>query len=128
MRRRPKTSSSPSALTTSEGIVTGLIAGPLSRSRLMLFPDDLAGSITTLVTNPIWTVQTAQSTRAVTVYEDGSGDLKKVKPSAIEAASEIIKKDGVKGLWRGIGPALILVINPIIQASLPQRIQPDGAE
>jgi adenine nucleotide transporter 17 len=94
----------------------------------MLFPDDLAGSITTLVTNPIWTVQTAQSTRAVTVYEDGSGDLKKVKPSAIEAASEIIKKDGVKGLWRGIGPALILVINPIIQASLPQRIQPDGAE
>lgn len=69
------------------------------------------------MTNPIWTVQTAQSTRAVTVHADGSGDLRKVKPSGIEAAREIIRKDGVKGLWRGIGPALILVINPVIQAS-----------
>lgn len=106
MRRRPKTTTTLSALTTSEGIIAGLIAG----------------SITTLVTNPIWTVQTAQSTRAVTIHEDGSGDLKKVKPSALEAAGEIIKKDGVKGLWRGLGPALILVINPVIQYTTFERL------
>lgn len=27
----------------------------------------------------------------------------------------IIEKDGIKGLWRGIGPALVLVVNPVIQ-------------
>jgi adenine nucleotide transporter 17 len=35
----------------------------------------------------------------------------------MDAVSAILRKDGPSGLWRGIGPALILVINPIIQAS-----------
>jgi adenine nucleotide transporter 17 len=37
------------------------------------------------------------------------------KLSFFETASKIINKDGVGALWSGIGPALILVINPIIQ-------------
>ncbi|WVR05496.1 hypothetical protein IAU60_002514 [Kwoniella sp. DSM 27419] len=107
LRRRANTPHSTSALSTAEGIVAGLIAG----------------SITTLVTNPIWTVQTAQATRAVTVQDSHqAGGTKKVKPSAIEAAREIVKKDGVKGLWRGIGPALILVINPVIQYTTFERL------
>lgn len=85
-----------SALTTGEGIVAGLIAG----------------TVTTLVTNPVWTVQAYQSTRGVT-NEAG----KKEKPTAMSALKDILKQDGVKGLWRGIGPALILVINPVIQVS-----------
>ncbi|ORY22563.1 mitochondrial carrier domain-containing protein [Naematelia encephala] len=104
--RRPKTSTSPSALSTSEGIIAGL----------------LAGSITTLVTNPIWTVQTAQSTRAITLREGDDGKVKKIKPSGLEAAREIIVKDGIKGLWRGIGPALVLVINPVIQYTTFERL------
>jgi hypothetical protein len=78
-----------------------------------------SGSITTLLTNPIWTVQTAQSTKAVAVAGtavDG-GPPKKIKLSAMDAAGEILKQDGLKGFWRGIGPALILVINPVIQVS-----------
>lgn len=51
--------------------------------------------------------------------EDKGEGTKKVKPSAMEAAGEIYNKDGVKGFWRGIGPALILVINPVIQVELP---------
>lgn len=89
------------------------------------------GSITTLTTNPIWTVQTAQSTRAVTTTISPEGDsttdpgltVKKVKPSAIEAARAIYKQDGIQGFWRGIGPALILVINPVIQVSLPSLLR-----
>jgi len=82
---------------------------------------DIVGSITTLTTNPIWTVQTAQSTRAVTVNtsdpSSSNNKVKKIKPSAIEAARAIYKQDGIQGFWRGIGPALILVINPVIQVS-----------
>jgi hypothetical protein len=37
------------------------------------------------------------------------------KLSFLETAQKIINKDGVAGLWAGIGPALTLVINPIIQ-------------
>ena len=68
------------------------------------------------MTNPIWTVQTAQSTKAVAAAEPNSAPgAKPPKLSAVAAAREILKQDGVKGLWRGIGPALILVINPVIQ-------------
>jgi adenine nucleotide transporter 17 len=84
-----------------------------------------AGSITTLVTNPIWTVQTAQSTKAVAAASsataqsgDGTSGTKPPRLSATAAAQEILKQDGVKGFWRGIGPALILVINPVIQVRL----------
>jgi hypothetical protein len=90
---------------------------------ICLFPCSSAlGSITTLATNPIWTVQTAQSTHAVVVPktsgesdEAPNGEAKKIRLSAVDAASQILKKDGVKGFWRGIGPALVLVINPVIQ-------------
>ncbi|WVQ79808.1 hypothetical protein IAT38_001908 [Cryptococcus sp. DSM 104549] len=108
LRRRANTPASTSALTTSEGILAGLIAG----------------SITTTLSNPIWVVQTAQSTRAVTLpgTEDSEGVVRKVKPSGLQAAQEILKTDGIKGFWRGIGPALILVLNPIIQYTTFERL------
>jgi adenine nucleotide transporter 17 len=37
------------------------------------------------------------------------------KLSFMETAMNIINKSGVGALWSGIGPALVLVINPIIQ-------------
>jgi len=114
MRRRGKTSNAPHALTTAEGIIAGVVAG----------------SITTLATNPIWTVQTAQSTRAVKLQSETGGEnddpssskVKTIKPSAMDAAREILKTDGIKGFWRGIGPALILVINPVIQYTTYERL------
>ncbi len=34
----------------------------------------------------------------------------------IGAAAEIIRNDGgITALWKGIGPALVLVINPVLQ-------------
>lgn len=92
----------------------------------------MKGSITTLTTNPIWTVQTAQSAHAVIVPKtqaeasdvekagtpvEGDAGVSRIKLSAIDAAHAILKKDGLKGFWRGIGPALVLVINPVIQVS-----------
>lgn len=91
------------------------------------------GSITTLTTNPIWTVQTAQAAHAVVVPKtyaeasdveqagtpvEGDSSVRRVKLGAMDAVQAILKKDGISGFWRGIGPALILVINPVIQVRL----------
>jgi adenine nucleotide transporter 17 len=120
MRRRGNTPGSPAALSTAEGIIAGLVAGQCLYKQYVV-KADIEGSITTLTTNPIWTVQTAQSTRAVTVNtsdpSSSNNKVKKIKPSAIEAARAIYKQDGIQGFWRGIGPALILVINPVIQVN-----------
>ncbi|BEJ12326.1 hypothetical protein CspHIS471_0207860 [Cutaneotrichosporon sp. HIS471] len=88
-------------LSTPEGIIAGLIAG----------------SITTTLTNPIWTLQAYQSTKVTT-----DADGKVVKPTMGSAARDIIKQSGIKGLWRGLGPALILVINPVIQYTTFERM------
>ena len=40
----------------------------------------------------------------------------------LTAAKEILHNDGLLGFWRGIGPALILVINPVIQYTTFERL------
>ncbi|EIW69688.1 hypothetical protein TREMEDRAFT_62557 [Tremella mesenterica DSM 1558] len=106
LRRRANTTHSPHSLSTLEGILAGIVAG----------------SITTITTNPIWTVQTAQSVRAITLPLAEGGENKKVQPSAVQVAKEIFKSDGLSGFWRGIRPALILVINPVIQYTTYERL------
>lgn len=72
-----------------------------------------------MLTNPIWTIQTYQSTRAVAVGDnDGDKPVQKIKPGLLESAHEILARDGYKGFFRGVGPALVLVCNPVIQVCL----------
>lgn len=37
------------------------------------------------------------------------------KLSFIKTMQNILAKDGVGAFWRGIGPALVLVVNPVLQ-------------
>jgi solute carrier family 25 (peroxisomal adenine nucleotide transporter), member 17 len=36
----------------------------------------------------------------------------------VETVRLILRKDGISAFWRGIGPALVLVVNPILQVGL----------
>ncbi|KAF9058179.1 mitochondrial carrier domain-containing protein [Panaeolus papilionaceus] len=92
------------ALSTLESMLTGLIAG----------------SATTLISNPIWVVQTSQAVR--TLGTDASQKSVK-KLGFFETAQNIIAKDGIAAFWRGIGPALVLVINPIIQYTAFEQLK-----
>lgn len=38
-----------------------------------------------------------------------------MQPSVLETIQTILAKDGPKGFFRGLGPALVLVINPVLQ-------------
>jgi solute carrier family 25 folate transporter 32 len=66
-----------------------------------------AGSLTVLVTNPVWMIKTRiqiQSTTGVVEYN-----------GALDCLRSIIKNEGFFTLYRGIGPAMMLVSNGAIQ-------------
>jgi len=89
------------ALTTMESILTGLIAG----------------SATTIISNPVWVIQTSQAVRTM----DSDTQIKKL--GFIETFQHILAKFGMKGFFRGIGPALVLVVNPVIQYSVFEQLK-----
>jgi solute carrier family 25 (peroxisomal adenine nucleotide transporter), member 17 len=106
-------------LTTAESMLAGLIAG----------------SATVILTNPIWVVNTRETTRKNEVEEKTAESLKDVHaPKAAKQAVQkhagflkilinIIKTEGIGTLWSGVVPALILVANPIIQYTVFEQLK-----
>jgi solute carrier family 25 (peroxisomal adenine nucleotide transporter), member 17 len=91
------------------------------------------GSATSIISNPIWVVQAQQ----ITAPSDASRPTKR---SIIETVEHILRKDGVSAFWRGIGvrvvisprsitrtssiqPALVLVINPVLQYTVFEQLK-----
>lgn len=54
---------------------------------------------------------------------DENEKQKHKKLGTIKTISKIINEDGIKSLWQGVVPALILVINPIIQYTVYEQIK-----
>lgn len=86
------------ALTTVESMIAGAIAG----------------SATVLITNPIWVVNTRMTTRKEDTDVEGEKKPRK-KPSTIGTLMALIRDEGPMSLFAGVLPALVLVINPILQ-------------
>lgn len=93
----------------------------------------IAGSATVILTNPIWVVNTRQTARKDA--DDHHRGIKDLPPA--EAAKEvaqratgfvrmlldIVKTEGLGALWSGVIPALVLVINPIIQYTVFEQLK-----
>lgn len=97
-------------LTTVESIVAGAIAG----------------SATVLLTNPIWVVNTRMTARSSKAHEQGlpGGDqTKKSSPSTIRTLLDLLKNEGPSALFSGVLPALVLVINPILQYTIFEQLK-----
>ncbi|EXJ92240.1 hypothetical protein A1O3_00790 [Capronia epimyces CBS 606.96] len=97
-------------LTTVESIIAGAIAG----------------SATVLLTNPIWVVNTRMTARKGDDEGDQlpGGEKKKVKkPSTIGTFLKLLKEEGPASLFAGVLPALILVINPILQYTFYEQLK-----
>lgn len=103
---RSKPASAFKGLSTLEAMLAGLIAG----------------SATSVISNPLWVVQTTQSIRTLDhpPSKAGSSEPKAAikKLGFRQTVMHILRKDGIGAFWRGIGPALVLVINPIIQVTM----------
>jgi len=81
----------------------------------------LAGSATVLITNPIWVVNTRMTARE-NEAELPNG-VKRKAPSTISTFLKIVREDGFLRLFAGVLPALVLVINPILQYTIFEQLQ-----
>lgn len=80
----------------------------------------LAGSATVLITNPIWVVNTRMTARKQETDEK-TGASK--KPSTIGTLLQMIREEGLSSLFAGVMPALVLVINPILQYTVFEQLK-----
>lgn len=94
-------------LTTLESIVAGL----------------LAGSATAVASNPIWVVNTRQTVRTTRRTSEGAAAPVLRRLSFLATLRSIVEKDGVRALWKGIGPALVLVTNPVLQYTAFEQLK-----
>lgn len=93
-------------LTTAESIIAGAIAG----------------SATVLITNPIWVVNTRMTARKSEEHEQLPGAPAK-KSSTFRTLMELLRQEGPGALLAGVLPALVLVINPILQYTLFEQFK-----
>lgn len=82
----------------------------------------VAGSLTVLITNPIWVVNTRQTARKAEANTDLDG-RKTPAPSTISTFIKIIQEEGFGRLFAGVLPALVLVINPILQYTIFEQLK-----
>ena len=89
----------------------------------------IAGSATVLITNPIWVVNTRMTARQ---SESSSLDLPTSstsfdKPaqttSSFATLAKLLRLEGPSALFAGVFPALVLVINPILQYTIFEQLK-----
>lgn len=87
------------ALSTVESLLAGLVAG-LS---------------TSFFSNPVWVLQTTQ------IKQDASSEPSRL--GVLETIRALWKADGIKAFGRGLGPAMFLAVNPIIQYTVFEQMK-----
>lgn len=114
------------ALSTLESMLSGLIAGKNCAASARAFLTASQGTATTLISNPIWVIQVSQATQTLPSASrhghPAHPGLEPHKLSIVQTVRLILRKDGITAFWRGIGPALVLVVNPILQVGLHHSI------
>ncbi|KAI0137452.1 putative peroxisomal membrane protein PMP47A [Xylariales sp. AK1849] len=87
----------------------------------------IAGSATVISTNPIWVVNTRMTTRKQHLEEaKGAGEpgaSRKKSPTTVGTLLALLREEGPQALFRGVVPALVLVMNPILQYTLFEQMK-----
>lgn len=81
----------------------------------------IAGSATVLLTNPIWVINTRMTTRKQGKEADGVTTTK--APTTMGTLLSLIREEGPQALFAGVMPALVLVINPILQYTIFEQLK-----
>jgi len=86
----------------------------------------IAGSATVMITNPIWVINTRMTTRQShsdlpTPSVQSSKPAR--NPSTLATLRALFKEEGPMALFAGVLPALVLVINPILQYTIFEQLK-----
>lgn len=94
-----------------------------------------AGTLTTVFVNPVWIVNTHQATYEAPSSQQTSSSTAEPSKSAAQKQSSskrlsflatlrhILQTEGFRGLLKGLKPALILVLNPVLQYTLFEQLR-----
>ena len=99
-----------------------------------ILADAIADSATVLITNPIWVVNTHDSARLGVLFLTFELDEQSVRPgtqphsppkklSTISTVVALWNDEGLFALFAGVLPALVLVINPILQYTIFEQLR-----
>lgn len=85
----------------------------------------LAGSATVLITNPIWVINTRMTAASSpsTLPTTTTSSSPKGKPSTLSTLLLLVRNEGPLALFSGVLPALVLVINPILQYTIFEKLK-----
>jgi adenine nucleotide transporter 17 len=83
----------------------------------------IAGSATVLITNPIWVVNTRMTARKSDAEETLPGAKLAKSPTTLGTLLAILRDEGPARLFAGVMPALVLVINPILQYTVFEQFK-----
>ena len=86
----------------------------------------IAGSATVLLTNPIWVVNTRMTTRKQNKELDESllpGARAPKAATTVGTLLALLREEGPQALFAGVVPALVLVINPILQYTIFEQLK-----
>lgn len=81
----------------------------------------VAGSATVLMTNPIWVVNTRMTARANPTGNNSDRNIP--MPSTLREIRALYKEGGISAFFAGVFPALVLVINPILQYTIFEQLK-----
>lgn len=73
-----------------------------------------------MASNPFWVIQTTQTSSHTLKSADGT---RPKRLGIIETIQKILRKDGTAAFWRGLGPALVLVMNPVLQYTVFEQLK-----
>jgi solute carrier family 25 (peroxisomal adenine nucleotide transporter), member 17 len=117
------------ALSTLESMLAGLIAGsylfcvaPMSP---FLIKDKifLLGTATTVISNPVWVIQTAQTVNGMDAISAEASASPPKRLGLRATAASLLRTGGPAAFFRGLGPALVLVVNPVLQYTVFEQLK-----
>lgn len=99
---------------------------PLSTAAELLL-GAVAGALAQIFTIPVSVIATRQQVGRLSSPSNGEESPKKpaeiYDDSFLGVAREIIREEGVTGLWLGIKPGLVLTVNPAITYGMFERVK-----
>jgi solute carrier family 25 (peroxisomal adenine nucleotide transporter), member 17 len=93
-------------------------------SVIFFFKIFFEGSATTVISNPIWVIQTAQTVSGMdAVVGKASTSSPPKRIGVLATAARLLHTDGPAAFFRGLGPALVLVVNPVLQYTVFEQLK-----